>query len=293
MKHVSPTSAGKPKPSLPKFISSIAPPIIKEVLAEFRSHKTLRFFRKTFIGSFKNFSAVSQNFHDVVSYNSSESEKEEISNAQKFRLAAEDAKKGIPPKSTDRQMLLCSLVSTFPKSEVAILDVGGGVGHSLAHLIYSCPNKKINLIVYELTPIADIGRSTFSGIKEISFIDNLKNLQSKIDFAFFGSSLQYFEDYKSIFRQISLLSSEIIALSYTPVTSAPTFVTAQVNMKHRIIPAKVINYQELLDFMSQLGFNPIFQSVSLTNVNFQNFSNPQSSSWFSNLVFAKTNSSES
>lgn len=270
-----------------KIASAVFPPIMKDVLKELRNHGTLRFLGQTFCGVFKTFGEVNQHFRGTVAYNSEESEKEEIISAAKFRLAFEDAKRGISPEASDRYIPLCSLVSVWPNPNPTILDVGGGAGSTLAHLVYSCPSKKPNLIVYDLPPVVTAGVSEFQGVEEIHFADNLNDVKPPVDIVFFGSSLQYFEDYESTLHKIKTLNPEIIALSYTPVTSAPTFVTAQVNMRRRIIPTKIINSKNLINFLNQLGFILSYQSVSLASANFRNFPYPQNSSFFTNLVFKK------
>lgn len=269
-----------------KFADMILPPAVREVLAYLRNHGTLQFFGKTFTGVFANFEDVVRSFRGVVSYNSTESECEEIAHAVSSRAAVQDARRGIAPEPADRYTLLCALVGTLPHEAPVVLDVGGGTGEAFAHLIYSCPHKKPRLIVQELPPIAETGRAAFAGDAAISFVDRIEDMTLSVNAVFMGSSIQYFEDYKSFLSQVAALGPRMIVIAHTPMTDAPTFVTAQVNMRRRVIPNKIINRAELTAHMETLGFTLIHRSGSKTAAHFRNFPVPQRTSAFTNMVFA-------
>lgn len=249
------------------------------------NYKTLKFYNKTFEGIFTNFKDISSGLKRRASYNSKESEQEEFVNAKKYRKAFDNAKLGIAPDPTDRYTLLCSVSSTLPNQSISILDVGGGAGHALSYLTYSCQTKKINLAIYELPVVVSAGRVAFRGIENIHFEDNLNAIKSPIDIVFFGSSFQYFEDYQLLLHQIKALSPKILIIIYTPMTNAPTFITAQVNMQNRVIPTRITNYQGLINFLKKLEFEIIYRSTSKTKAHFRNFTYPQSASSFYDLMF--------
>ncbi len=271
--------------SLIKLAKAITPPAVQAVIAEFRNHHTLRFFGKTFTGTFSTFKEVNHNFRGAVVYNSQESEQEEIANFTSSQAAIQEAKRGISPQSTDHHSLLCALTATLSSQTPTILDIGGGAGETFAHLIYSCPKQSPSLIVYELPPIVETAKVIFKDEKRIHFVDYLTDLNQTIDIVFLGSSLQYFEDYPSLLNQIMAFHPRIIIIAYTPLTSAPTFVTAQVNMRERVIPIKVINREELINYLSRFDFVLINQNRSRSTAHFRNFLSPQNSSSVINLVF--------
>ncbi|GEM_PF-3482607 len=272
--------------TIKKIIKAIVPPIVWDVLAELRNRGTLRFFGKTFVGVFSKFEEVGRHFHGVVSYNSEESERKEVAHAAESRAAAANARKGVAPKPSEHHAFLCELAAALPDAAPTILDVGGGTGDTLAHLIYSCPQKKPRLIVHELPPIAAAGRKVFSGEEAISFVDKIADVSSKkLDIVFFGSSIQYFEDYKLFLNGIAALRPRIIAIAYTAVTDAPTFVTAHINARRRIIPIKIINRAELVAHLNSLGFGLTYCGKPKTEIHFDNFPAPQNTSSLMNTVF--------
>ena len=268
-----------------KFINAIIPPAARAVYSAFRNHGTLRFLGKTFTGVFKTFDEVARNFRGVVTYNSSESERDEVARATGSRAAADDARRGIAPGPADHYTLLSALVATLPEQAPIVLDIGGSTGDALAHLIYSCPQKEPRVIVCELPAVADAGRAAFAGEKTISFVSRLADVRPPIHVAFLGSSLQYFPDHKALLKEIAALRPRYVVIAYTPITEAPTFVTAQVNMRERIIPNQVMNRAEIVGVMKDVGFTLIHVSGSRSAAHFRNFPPPQNASSLLNMVF--------
>jgi putative methyltransferase (TIGR04325 family) len=260
-----------------KFVNAILPPVARAVLTHLRHHGNLRFFG--------TFGEVARNFRGVVPYNSIESEREEVANALRSRAVIADARRGIAPKSADHYTLLCTMVVALPDLTPTILDIGGGTGDAFAHLVYSCPRQKPRLVVYELSPIVTIGRALFDSDSEVRFIDHIDDIDSSVDVVFLGSSLQYFEHYELLLNQVAVRRPRMIVVAYTPMTDAPTFVTAQVNMRRRVIPNKVINREELIERLDLLGFTLIYRSGSSSVAHFRNFPAPQRMSFIENMVF--------
>lgn len=269
-----------------KIAKAIIPPAVRAVLVELRNHHSLRFLGKIYTGVFATFDEVTRNFHGVVPYNSAESEREEVAKAPGSYAAVVDARRGIMPEPTDRFTLLCALVSTWPDPAPTILDVGGETGDTLAHLVYSCPRHEPRLVVYDLPPIVAAGRAAFRDDATIRFVDSLAEVDRPVDIVFMRGCLLYFEDYKSFLVQIIALRPRMIVIAYTPVTDAPTFVTAQVNNARRVIPIKVINRDDLIAYLDSLGFTLIHRSVARGAAHFRNFPLPQSKSAAMNLIFA-------
>lgn len=268
-----------------EIIVKIFPPIIRDIIVQLRNNGSLRFLGKIFTGVFTTFDEVSRAFPGTVAYNSADSEREEVARAQHVQTMIRAAEHGIAPAPVERYTLLATLLNALPSENVAILDIGGGMGDALPHLIYSGPQKKIDLTVLELPRIAAAGQKAFQGDHAVRFIDDIAHAKQSVDVVFMGSSLQYFEDYQSFIQQIAALRPHVIAITHTPMTDAPTFVTAQVNMRRRVMPNKIINRAELTALFEGLDYSLIGRSESWTAAHFRNFPAPQSMSSFSNMVF--------
>jgi len=269
-----------------KFAKAVLPPFLQEIVSALRNHGTLRFLGKIFTGVFRTFDDVSRAFPETVAYNSADSEREEVARAAQIRAMILDARRGIAPAAVERYTLLAALVAASSSPNVTVLDIGGGMGDALPHLIYSCPEKKIRLIVSELSAIAAAGQKAFHGDESVHFVSDIAAAKEPIQIVFMGSSLQYFEDYSSFVKQIAALRPHLVVVAHTPMTDAPTFVTAQVNMRQRIMPNKIINRAELAALFDGLGYALIARSESPTLAHFRNFPTPQNASSFSNMIFA-------
>lgn len=115
------------------------------------------------------------------------------------------------------------------KDEISILDFGGGFGTVFIDLKYYLKNLDIKLkwIIIEQEKIVEWCSKEYydNGIiyeKSLEDIDK----EEKIDFALFGSSIQYLEAYQDIIAAVKALNPRRIALLKTPVADK-TFVNIQ------------------------------------------------------------------
>lgn len=107
---------------------------------------------------------------------------------------------------------------------------------------------------------------------------------------YFGSSLQYFENYRNILIETISLNPDYIVITDTPMGSMNTFVCAQVNMKDIVIPRLVFGLEELLEFFKSEGFDLIHKSYMYYPFhNFDNYNPPYSNSLHTNLILGNCN----
>lgn len=150
-----------------------------------------------------------------------------------------------------------------------ILDIGGGFGLSYLNLIQSrkfSQRGQIEYVIYDLPSIASFALKEFDGFKNLWFISDLPAEGNHFDLVIFGSSLQYFEDYSSILDQVINYSPKRVMIADTLMSSADSFVCAQVNMPKRYIPMHVFNTESIRDFFIRNGYE-----ISLFNRSYYPF----------------------
>lgn len=274
-----------------RLTSVLMPPLFQAVYSQWRSHGTLRYLGKTYTGIFRTFDEVRRGFPEAVPYNSPQSEREEIARLEATKATLLKSQRGEAPPANERYRLLALLVSASHEPAPHILDIGGGTGDALPYLVYCCPGKSPRLSVCELPPIVQAAKRVFADLPSLRFVEGIEAVNGPVEIAFFGSSLQYFEDYRTALKQVAALTRRVIVIADSPMTDAPTFVPAQVNMRRRVIPDKVINRAELTDYVSGLGFRLIHRSRTAAAAHFRNFPPPQSASALSSLIFVNRQNS--
>ena len=243
----------------------------------------------TYEGTFKTFDEVRRHYPSTTNYHSAASETEE------FELAAGKLQRfqngGIPEEGVTlpRLNFLPTLLSMHPGQSVSVLDVGGGLGVSFIDLMFSLPGKPVLVTVMELPETAARGRGLFRDHKGLSFIDTFPGPGAKFDVIYFGSSLQYFEDYRGILGQAMDLNPGLVVIADTTMGEGATFVAAQVNMAHRVIPRMVFNLPEVVGMFVSNGFGLLHKSVNPEGAhNFSNYAPPVSGTRHWNLVFRRS-----
>ena len=95
----------------------------------------------------------------------------------------------------------------------------------------------------------------------------------KFDLVYFGSTLQYIEDYEQYLLKIFKLRTPIIFICDTPMGEVGTFTTIQVNMQNRRIPRWVFSKTELVDVFYRNGYQLVAQSEVDWHQSIHNFMN--------------------
>ena len=111
-------------------------------------------------------------------------------------------------------------------------------------------------------------------IKNLHLIDNLNS--QAIDLLYFGSSLQYIDDYKNILKSF-FKKSKYILISQTPFFDnehyKETIVLKQLNMHPNINYLNLFNFNFFLNFMKKNDYQLIERNVNKVTkfLNFKNF----------------------
>lgn len=273
------------KSALLRFCKQITPPVIWNLA---RSLAVVERKNVTYTGTFESFAAVAASFPGTTNYHSEQSERTEIDEARR-RLARYEAgqlPEGGPP--LPRLNFLPTALALSPKSNLKILDVGGGLGTTFIDLKFSLPTKKVDVTVLELPSIAENGRRIFDKYSDISFVSTFPTEGAGFDVVYFGSSLQYFENFNEVLMNSASLEPEFIVIADTTMGPSQSFACAQVNMHGRAIPRMVFSKLELIETLGKLGYQLVHQSVNYSPAHtFDNYESPVQLTRHWNLVFQR------
>ena len=269
-----------------KLIKGITPPLLWDAV---RSMAVDTKPPVTYEGDFKTFDEVRRHYPETTNYHSEASETDEFKQAirklERF-VNGEIPEEGI---TLPRLNFLPTLLSLLAGKDISVLDVGGGLGVSFIDLMFSLPGKPVSMTVMELPETAARGRDLFRDYNDISFIDTFPGPDAKFDVIYFGSSLQYFEDYRGILGQAMDLNPGLVVIADTTMGEGATFIAAQVNMAHRVIPRMVFNLPEVVELFVSKGFGLLHKSVNPEGAhNFSNYAPPVSGTRHWNLVFRRS-----
>jgi len=161
-----------------------------------------------------------------------------------------------------RSMIVPLILSTLDEGRYTILDIGGGVNAVFSHLnevqkaLHQC-------LVLERTEVTQslnkkIPEKYNNHIHYISSIDNVK----VIDIAYFGSSVQYIEDYEALLNRISTLSPQFIIFSESIFTNADEdYFVMQINMFPDVFPNRFLSEKKLIKLMKDLCYQCTYNKL--------------------------------
>ncbi len=270
---------------LKSLIKQVTPPVIWDAL---RSRIVSTRPAVTYEGQFRSFEEVRLHYPDFTNYHSAASELEEVECARKKLKCFEEGRWPEDSPTLSRLNFLPTLLALYPAKTVSVLDIGGGYGETFLSLKSALPGRDVHVTVMELPSTARHAAELFRDCPDIRFVDCMPNPGERFEAIHFGSSLQYFENYREILGRSTALEPGLIVISDTTMGDAETFVAAQVNMAGRVIPRMVFNRQEITDIIVSRGFDLLHASANYScGIDFSNYEPPISETAHWNLVFGK------
>ena len=244
---------------------------------------------KTFAGQYSSFKDVFENYPKVTSYHSSNSLQELVDIASQGVLSFKRLESPDIALDIFRLNILPTTLSGMETHKaIKILDVGGGLGSCYLNLKRACPRTKIHYTIIDLPETAEQGKNLYSAFSDIEFIKEFPPEHSDFDVIFFGSSLQYFQNYRDILKLVCSYTPETIILADHPMGIADTFVCAQINMADRVIPMNIFNIDELCSLFKTQGYVSVCRTLSHYPLhNFSNYNNEVSRTKFYNFIFKR------
>ena len=267
------------------FLKAFIPPICLYFFRSIKGQKKVN-ANVTYEGIFHTFSEVRATYPEANFYHTIESLNEVITEGVKSLQMLQN---NLPPNdgmALMRHNFLPIFISALGKEGLNILDIGGGYGTAYLNCRFSCLNLDVKSTVVELpSSILEFKKIYSKG--EIEFASSISSvIHNKFDIIYFGSSLQYFEDFNQVLDQVAGFKSKYIVITDTPMGNFQTFVCAQVNMKANVIPRLVFSLDQLTDILSKLGYKLIHRSVNYYPFhNFDNYSHPISGARHMNVIF--------
>ena len=114
--------------------------------------------------------------------------------------------------------LILPIINCFYKKKMNILDIGGG-NLPIANYIKGFTNLISNSTVLEITELVKyVNKNYYNDLKKnnINYVSNLKKINlKKYEVAYFGSSIQYLNNYKKLLKKIFLSKIDIIIIADT------------------------------------------------------------------------------
>ena len=240
----------------------------------------------TYSGIYLNFGEVRNQF--II--------RDQYSSPEQFSATAEKAKSlFLSISETDslvnigwasqRLNFLPNFLAALDLEGLKILDIGGGFGETYLHVKKST-KIRIQYDIIELEKTVELGKEIFKNYEDLNFYTLDTYSPDKYDLVYFGSSLQYFEDWKATIK-ISLVSNpKYVLISDTTVGEVPTFVCAQVNDPRTVIPRWVFNIEDLDNFFSAFSYSRVLITSNYYPFhNFYNYEDAYSNIEHFNLVF--------
>jgi putative methyltransferase (TIGR04325 family) len=191
-----------------------------------------------------------------------------LANHRRTRLSKKNQE--IDGSYRDRDLLL--VISAINSEEVKILDFGSGFANTFFYL-KSNFKKHVNYMAVDLRQIVLTLNQIIRGHANFSACTFDRLPSENFDLVYFGSSLQYVEDYENVIIQICKLKAPLIFIADTPMGNTNTFVTVQVNMEKRRIPRWVFSKIEVIRLLESHGYTLVAESLVDWHQEIHNFDN--------------------
>lgn len=270
-----------------KLIKLIAPPILLISVKKIFRHAKGPFLTITYQGVYSSFKEVKDKYSLVNVYHTPVSSLNAYNSAVNSLSRYKNNDFPYDGWSLIRHNFLPTFISGIPEKEINILDVGGAYCDAYFSASYSCPEKEIRSTNVELSEIVKRGNDLFRDIPNLQLVTEMPMINgTEFNILNFGSSIQYFENFRDILKDLLKLNIEYIAISDTPMGYFKTFVCAQVNMEANVIPRLVFDIDELRLLFIESNYRLIHKSVNYYPFhNFDNYQSPYSSTRHMNLIF--------
>lgn len=233
----------------------------------------------TFIGKFKSLEEAKNYSSKTTTYLNNESDKQNTEEFIKF----------VDFEHTDRNIVLPIVSSIIESKELHILDVGGG-NPPIYEYINRATLKDTKCWILERKEfVKKINKKIPKDrIKNIFYISSLDELKNKIlDIVYFGSSLQYFPNYKGLINKIILMKPKYIIITDTIFHNKDDddFHVLQINMSPSIFPNLFISEDKFINFMLDNKYKSIL-NLNIPSIHIHNKIN-KSEYNFKYLIFQK------
>ncbi len=159
------------------------------------------------------------------------------------------------------------LCASITNRQPRVLDVGGNLGQSALILSSTLKNVDPSWAVMERLDFLRECGALCELPPEITFIDSFEKIPFATDVVHFGSSLQYFDDWRSALTEATCDNTNWIALSDLPAShEIQTFASRQ-KYYEDYLECWFFNLQEVLDQLASQGFQLQLQKPFISHAN--------------------------
>ena len=269
---------------LRRIFKQLIPPILLLMLpAKLKNHQKSDI---TYEGVYGSFEEVIAKYGPQSDYSTDIAHEESVSKTH--RLIANTNSFGfIPSWSTHRMNIISSYISGFEKVSIKVLDIGGGFAETYLY-IKSSNTLRLDYRIIELVPTVRACNEIFKDYSDLKFYVGLEDLEFHPDIIYFGSSIQYFEDWRKVLNYAISYNPNTIMITDTPMGNVQTFVAAQVNMPGIVIPRYIFNIGEIKELLLSQDYYLVNEtSIFYPFHNFANYSFEYQGITHMNLIFRK------
>jgi putative methyltransferase (TIGR04325 family) len=155
----------------------------------------------------------------------------------------------------ERPTHLAAVIAGMGAPRCSVLDVGGGGATALLHARASLPAADLAWTVVERPAVCAAARALVRepGLEFVAEIPGRVH-----DIAYFGSSLQYFEDWREALRSAARAAARFVLLEDVPVVRCPSFAAAQ-RYYGGAIPAWFIGHDDLAAAVAACGLRVVLR----------------------------------
>ena len=211
-------------------------------------------YPKTFFGEFSSFKEAERKSRIRSNYSSDQEILENYNQISKNENTGKhlyliEAKR----YSVQRFNFLPTFLAGMNLEKIHILDIGSGligIGRTIELTVTNSHAKVTN---YDLPSYAKIAQLNPKNIPNLNFIGKIEDAKD-VDLAYFGSSIQYFNDWQLILQAVTELNPRYIVITDTTFTNSKTFCTLQKNLNKRVIPRWIFQEEQMTTLMKQFGY---------------------------------------
>lgn len=174
----------------------------------------------------------------------------------------ENLKKGVGI-SKDYPLPLVVSILLAQKDKVSVLDFGGGMGAQYLDVLSKVLGSEENLafVVVDGKKSIENRPKELDRFDNLSFYDDLGEVDQRFDIVHIGSTLQYIEDWEGLLRTlVERYDPEYFVFSDLLAGDIPTFVSHQ-KYYGKKIPHRFFGLGDILDLFSHFGYQSLFKSL--------------------------------
>ncbi len=186
---------------------------------------------------------------------------------------------------------LPKLIKELNFNKNKILDVGAGSLSSYSYLEKNL--NPLNYLYFDQPSFLATNKEIKSklSLSNLVILESLKDLENDLDLVYFGSSLQYFKNYKEVMKKI-FDKSKFILISLTPFfehSHKNIIVVKQINMHPVIHYHYIFNIDNFINFMKVNKYTLINKNrnTKIKFMNFKNFKSDYKNIFMYDLIFKR------